>query len=110
MLAEEMRKLYVALTRAEEKLFLVGSYKSKEVAFKSWQEQINSDHRVLSTSARLGQRSLLGWVGLSIVRHPLIIKEYPELQVQPLKGLETIPVNFNLKFLQKKTSGKFKKK
>ncbi|MFI3804766.1 helicase-exonuclease AddAB subunit AddA [Vagococcus fluvialis] len=106
MLAEEMRKLYVALTRAEEKLFLVGSYKSKEVAFKSWQEQINSDHRVLSTSARLGQRSLLGWVGLSIVRHPLIIKEYPELQVQPLKGLETIPVNFNLKFFTKEDIGK----
>jgi ATP-dependent helicase/nuclease subunit A len=91
MLAEEMRKLYVALTRAEEKLFLVGSYKSKEVAF---------------TSARLGQRSLLGWVGLSIVRHPLIIKEYPELQVQPLKGLETIPVNFNLNFFTKEDIGK----
>ena len=106
MLAEEMRKLYVALTRAEEKLFLVGSYKSKEAAFKSWQEQINSDHRVLSTSARLGQRSLLGWVGLSIVRHPLIIKENPELQVQPLKGLETIPVNFSLNFFTKEDIGK----
>lgn len=101
MLAEEMRKLYVALTRAEEKLFLVGSYKNREVAFKSWQEQVNSDHRVLSTTARLGQRSLLGWVGLSIVRHPLILKAYPELEVSPLKGLETIPVNFSLSFFTK---------
>ena len=34
-LSEEMRKLYVALTRAEQKLYLVGSYKDRQAAFKS---------------------------------------------------------------------------
>lgn len=29
LLSEEMRKLYVGLTRAEQKLFIVGSYKIK---------------------------------------------------------------------------------
>lgn len=98
LLAEEMRKLYVALTRAEEKLFLVGSYKNKEAAFKSWQDNVTSDHRVLSTNARLAQRSLLGWVGLSLVRHPKMIEDYPELQVSALKGLSEIPVNFKVSF------------
>ena len=101
MLAEEMRKLYVALTRAEEKLFLVGSYKNKETALKSWQTFVTSDHRVLSVNARLSQRSLLGWVGMSVIRHPKIIKAYPEIVVEPLKGLETIPVNFSLTFVTK---------
>ncbi|MFS6999072.1 hypothetical protein AB6817_04000 [Carnobacterium maltaromaticum] len=31
-----MRKLYVAVTRAEEKLFLVGSYKNEESAWLEW--------------------------------------------------------------------------
>ncbi|MFW8053586.1 helicase-exonuclease AddAB subunit AddA [Vagococcus fluvialis] len=101
LLAEEMRKLYVALTRAEEKLFLVGSYKNKEAALKSWQDNVTSDHRVLSTNARLAQRSLLGWVGLSLVRHPQFIKDYPEVQTTPLKGLGEIPVSFKVQFVSK---------
>ena len=101
MLAEEMRKLYVALTRAEEKLFLVGSYKSKEAAFKSWQENVTSEHRILSTSSRLSQRSLLGWVGISLIRHPLLMKDYPEITVDPLKGLESMPGTFKLTFYSK---------
>gem|GEM_PF-2760770 len=40
------------------------------------------------------------------MRHPLIIKENPELQVQPLKGLETIPVKFSLNFFTKEDIGK----
>ena len=101
MLAEEMRKLYVALTRAEEKLFLVGSYKSKEDAFKKWQTNVTSDHRVLSTSSRLGQRSLMGWVGMSLVRHPETIKTYPELTVDALKGLGKSLANFSITFFNK---------
>ncbi len=99
LLAEEMRKLYVALTRAEEKLFLVGSYKNKEAAFKSWQENISSDHLVLPTSSRLGQRSLLGWVGLSLVRHPDLMKDYPEIEIEALKGLATMPGKFKVTFV-----------
>ena len=34
LLSEEMRKLYVALTRAEQKLFLVGSYKDQAAMWK----------------------------------------------------------------------------
>ncbi len=101
MLAEEMRKLYVALTRAEEKLFLVGSYKNKEDALKKWQQNVTSDHRVLSTSGRLGQRSLMGWVGMSLIRHPETIKSYPEITVEVLKGLGKSLANFSIEFFTK---------
>ncbi len=41
LLSEEMRKLYVGLTRAEQKLFIVGSYKNKEETLKIWSEVAN---------------------------------------------------------------------
>ncbi|MEG0549993.1 MAG: helicase-exonuclease AddAB subunit AddA [Vagococcus sp.] len=101
MLAEEMRKLYVALTRAEEKLFLVGSYKNKEEALKKWQQNVTSDHRVLSTSGRLSHKSLMGWVGMSVIRHPKTIEAYPEIMLEPLKGLGNLPGNFTITFYSK---------
>ncbi len=101
LLAEEMRKLYVALTRAEEKLFLVGSYKNKEEALKKWQNHLTSDHMVLSTSGRLAQRSLMGWIGMGLVRHPDTIKLFPEIGLEPLKGLGKLPATFNIQFFTK---------
>lgn len=70
LLSEEMRKLYVALTRAEEKLFLVGSYKSAEAAWKEW--GIISAHQptVLPNDIRFTANSLMKWIGLSLIRHP----------------------------------------
>lgn len=39
LLSEELRVLYVALTRAKEKLFLVGSCKNREKQLAKWQAQ-----------------------------------------------------------------------
>lgn len=70
LLAEEMRKLYVALTRAEEKLFLVGSYKNEEAAWKEWGTVSSHQATVLPNDLRLKAKSLMHWIGMSIVRHP----------------------------------------
>ena len=101
LLAEEMRKLYVALTRAEEKLFLVGSYKNQEDALKKWQQNLTSDHLILSTSGRLAQRSLMGWVGMSLVRHPETLKAFPSITLDPVKGLGSLPGDFSIQFFTK---------
>ncbi|MGO3731899.1 MAG: helicase-exonuclease AddAB subunit AddA [Vagococcus sp.] len=98
MLAEEMRKLYVALTRAEQKLYLVGSYKNKEIALKKWQQNISTDHLVLSVSTRLGHRTLMDWVGISLVRHPKTIKAFPDIMLDPVKGLGNVPGDFSIHF------------
>ena len=66
-----MRKLYVALTRAEQKLYLVGSYKDRQAAFKAWQAGLTQSQTVLDPALRLVARgSLMDWVGLTLIRHP----------------------------------------
>lgn len=75
LLSEEMRVLYVALTRAEQKLFLIGAYKSEDEAWKKW--GIISGHAatVLPPDLRLEAKSFMEWIGLSIIRHRSIGQE-----------------------------------
>lgn len=78
-LSEEMRKLYVAFTRAEQKLYLVGSYKTKEEAFKKWQPALSQEQLVLDPALRLsGKGTLMNWIGMTLMRHPDMQKTYPE--------------------------------
>ncbi|WP_071131728.1 helicase-exonuclease AddAB subunit AddA [Enterococcus timonensis] len=70
LLSEEMRKLYVALTRAEQKIFLVGSYKSEEAMLNSWQQASLEANEKLSAPLRLKNSSMLDWVGYTLIRHP----------------------------------------
>lgn len=79
LLAEEMRKLYVALTRAEEKLFLVGSYKNEEAAWKDWGVVSSHQQTVLPSDLRLTASSLMKWIGLAIVRHPDSRNDYLDI-------------------------------
>ncbi|WP_369403540.1 3'-5' exonuclease [Gracilibacillus boraciitolerans] len=69
MLAEEMRVLYVALTRAKEKVVLVGTVKSFEKKKKKWRDIVAHQDWVLPSYYRLESLSYLDWVGASLVRH-----------------------------------------
>lgn len=69
LLSEEMRKLYVALTRAEQKLFLVGSYSNQEEALKKWSATANNPELVLPVSSRT-KGTFFDWVGQTLIRHP----------------------------------------
>ncbi|WP_243676549.1 3'-5' exonuclease [Secundilactobacillus collinoides] len=51
-LAEEMRKLYVALTRAEQQLYVVGACKQQADLLKTWQAAAQDDQLVLNPSLR----------------------------------------------------------
>lgn len=70
LLSEEMRKLYVALTRAEEKLFLVGSYKNEQAAWDEWNQAAHEAKLVLGEALRLESSNMMKWIGMSLVRHP----------------------------------------
>lgn len=77
LLSEQMRVLYVALTRAEQKLFLVGSYESKDKAVERWGKTREYPDQVLSSVERLNSNSFMDWIGKSIIRHPIFdINEY----------------------------------
>ncbi|MGL4694446.1 helicase-exonuclease AddAB subunit AddA [Enterococcus larvae] len=70
LLSEEMRKLYVGLTRAEQKLFLVGSYNDREAAWKEWGKAKDAASVVLPQESRLqGKSSLMNWIGMTLIRH-----------------------------------------
>ncbi|SHM43892.1 helicase-exonuclease AddAB subunit AddA [Gracilibacillus kekensis] len=69
MLAEEMRVLYVALTRAKEKVVLVGTVRSLEKKKKKWANITTHQNWVLPSYYRLESLSYLDWVGASLVRH-----------------------------------------
>ncbi|MCZ8511164.1 helicase-exonuclease AddAB subunit AddA [Paenibacillus filicis] len=70
MLAEEMRVLYVALTRAREKLFLVGSVKGGDKLAASWARYVRHEGRELPDDALAKARCYLDWIGPAIIRHP----------------------------------------
>lgn len=61
-LSEEMRILYVAFTRAKEKLILIGSVRDIEKAAKKWTHPVTPFH--LSKA-----RSYLDWLGPVVMRH-----------------------------------------
>lgn len=60
MLSEEMRLLYVGMTRAEEKLIIVGTVKNLEKAQQKWDDEPDEYHL-------LNAASLLDWVMMGIV-------------------------------------------
>lgn len=68
--SEELRLLYVALTRAEQKIYLVGSYDNEEKAWEKWAEQAMHDTLVLPNRSRLDARSMMDWIGMALIRHP----------------------------------------
>ncbi|SIT69000.1 helicase-exonuclease AddAB subunit AddA [Edaphobacillus lindanitolerans] len=70
MRAEEMRILYVAMTRAKEGLHLVGSVKDLPAAVMKWQEgQLAPADAMLPEYVRSRAAGYLDWIGPAVARH-----------------------------------------
>ncbi|MCL2851977.1 MAG: helicase-exonuclease AddAB subunit AddA [Defluviitaleaceae bacterium] len=69
-IAEEMRMLYVAMTRAREKLIITG-YVNGEASLAKHAAVCLSDGIALDASAVLGASSMLDWLMMSLARHRL---------------------------------------
>ncbi|EOH98457.1 helicase-exonuclease AddAB, AddA subunit [Enterococcus haemoperoxidus ATCC BAA-382] len=104
LLSEEMRKLYVALTRAEQKLYLVGSYNNQEATFKEWLKIADVQTKVLPSENRLqGKSSLMNWVGMSLVRHRKMAEFQTEFVTEKIAGITQHPASFSISFMTEKT-------
>lgn len=68
-LAEEMRVLYVALTRAKEKLIMVGYVNALEKKLEDWEQMLDHPDWVLPEHYRIEKKSYLDWVGPALIRH-----------------------------------------
>lgn len=69
MLAEEMRVLYVALTRAKEKLYLLASVKSLQKNLEKWEKHLDHRDWLLNDYDRASAGSYLDWIGPALIRH-----------------------------------------
>lgn len=98
-LAEEMRKLYVALTRAESRIYIVGSHKSEAEAISAWEQAYQSPDLVLNATLREKNTlaNYLDWIGMCLVRDP----QFDETLRQgstTFSGLAGDPAKFKVHF------------
>lgn len=70
LLAEEMRVLYVALTRPKDKLILISSVKDLAAAVENWSGALEVREEKLPDYLLARGRSYLDWIGPSLIRHP----------------------------------------
>ncbi|GIP35843.1 helicase-exonuclease AddAB subunit AddA [Paenibacillus sp. J2TS4] len=68
MLAEEMRVLYVALTRAREKLYLLGSVRSLAKQLDVW-ARTDLEAPVLADYELAQAKCYLDWIGPALIKH-----------------------------------------
>ena len=74
--AEELRILYVALTRAKKKLILTGCVNNYAKAIKSWAETINYEDEKLPVHVVWNARTYLDFIGPCFVRHKDFASDY----------------------------------
>ncbi len=103
MKAEEMRILYVAMTRAKERLILVGSIKSWDKTKEDWErfESIGTQD-VLPSYERSKANSYLSWVGPALASHPEYVFVRHGYNSEPVDVKEwTVHVIPNTEFKQR---------
>ncbi|EAF6003848.1 helicase-exonuclease AddAB subunit AddA [Listeria monocytogenes] len=84
MIAEEMRVLYVALTRAEEKLILVATVPDFEKTSKNWLQVAKEKETILPAATRAKAKCYLDWIGNATIRHPAFKELLCEEMIQTL--------------------------
>jgi len=99
-LAEEMRKLYVALTRAEQQLFIVGAVDDHEKTITSWENAQQSNQLVLDMNQRLAAKNNLTWIGMCLIRHPKFDQALRVAEGNPLfTDLNGDETKFSIRFV-----------
>jgi ATP-dependent helicase/nuclease subunit A len=68
-ISEEMRILYVAFTRAKEKLIITGATRNLEKTISKWTSAASMDKEIIPAVEVIKERNYLGWVGMAIAKH-----------------------------------------
>ncbi|MEW8993901.1 helicase-exonuclease AddAB subunit AddA [Clostridium sp.] len=67
--SEEMRLLYVALTRAKEKLILVGSSKALDRKIEKWSGTGKDENGNIKSTYVRNQKNYMDWMGAALINH-----------------------------------------
>ncbi|MBW4080146.1 helicase-exonuclease AddAB subunit AddA [Paenibacillus sp. S150] len=70
LLAEEVRVLYVGLTRPRDKMILVGTVRDLPRTLAGWSSMQGREELLLAGHLLARGRSYLDWVGPALIRHP----------------------------------------
>lgn len=68
-LSEEVRILYVACTRAKEKLIINGTVNNIQKSIEKWLSSASLDYNLILPSEILKGKSYLDWIGMSLCQH-----------------------------------------
>lgn len=110
-LSEEMRKLYVAMTRAEQRLYIIAKTKDNmsdtQGLIRKWQDKTDKNQFLLPLEFRNKAKNYLEWIGPAISRYPEITKKVntPVISKKFIKN----PAKFNIKFYDNENINKFDK-
>ncbi|GAB6181499.1 helicase-exonuclease AddAB subunit AddA [Desulfotomaculum defluvii] len=98
--AEEMRVLYVALTRAREKLILVGSVRDLDKSLEKWCASVTQVGWPLPDTELMAAKSYLDWLCPSIARHRNGdgMRQLVQVETQPHPEVAADPSAWNLTF------------
>ncbi|QBP18128.1 helicase-exonuclease AddAB subunit AddA [Acetilactobacillus jinshanensis] len=101
-LSEQMRKLYVAFTRARQRLYIIGQVPKRSSVKRmiaNWEDAADSSHQLLDLADRAGANNYMDWIGASLVRLPSFQKDYADDLTKPQKcaDLKNEP-NVSVKF------------
>ncbi len=76
-LAEELRILYVCLTRAREKLLLYGNVSRLDDTLIKWQRSVTESNIALPDGQLRTAKCFLDWIGPALARHPAALFDQP---------------------------------
>ena len=68
-LSEEMRILYVAYTRAKEKLIITGAVNNIDKIIEKWMNSASLEHNLILPSEVMKGKSYLDWIGMALCQH-----------------------------------------
>ena len=107
MKAEEMRVLYVAMTRAKERLFITASIKDPDKLFDKWKTA--STEVQLPDFVRSRAKGYLDWIGPAVSRHPdaidtinqngIFLPHHSHFHIEIIESQTLLPVPVDLEQL-----------
>ncbi|MCL2286212.1 MAG: helicase-exonuclease AddAB subunit AddA, partial [Firmicutes bacterium] len=96
-LSEELRCLYVALTRAKELLVLTARSKNLDKAVQKWGNYIGTAKTVLPAYYLSGVKSYLDWLMPCLLRHRSAAEFTTGIDIDRLSPLWNHPANFRIR-------------
>jgi ATP-dependent helicase/nuclease subunit A len=102
LLAEEMRVLYVALTRAKEKLYLIGTVKDAVKEIENWKNHLTHTDWLLPDVVRASANCYLDWIGPALIRHRDSSKLHGDCMFTSLEEIINHPSKWNIEIIEAK--------